>query len=347
MSAPAEQQGGLRERQIYHSTGDIMKGAASLVLLISAEILAGCSLLPPIGPADEVNLTWVRSASDTPAGGITIRLDGFGVDDTVMQLAGGNLPLAITRSVANTGAGTIPAGYTLRSTMVRMVFKAVGSTAAYIPADTIFDCRTSGMALGAGGERAVTFVIGGSACPMPAIGGATVTQLPVGLYRLTMMADDGDAVSERCEADNRMTLYLYVPTTGVQRLKIDLDRPDRVHLFETAPPGRALTFTVVPTPPPPGGDPTYHIYFRTPTVGNGAGDRGDLVPVGFRMGEGVAGTQVVGYDVTPVAPYLGSINDILCNCYEENIDTRITAISQDGSVIAQRIGRVSVRHEGR
>jgi hypothetical protein len=320
-----------------------------LIALVAVLLLYGC----------ESNLAWQGTKAYVPPSAEKINVDGFGINDDVDVLPSGALtpPIHFTRTITNTSKTPVSAGYIIRERVVHWIFRAIAGTAGYIegPASThlILECQQPGPALAPGASATIDFMFPGPQCRQINPPGATLTALPCGLYQETLTIDTNNNVRETNEGDNESKHFFFVPS-NVQKINITV-LPDpaipnanmrivagRIIALPNTPPNTpALRFIVAPIPL----TAVYSVRGRNIVIGSLAGNRGVHFPaLPIVNTTGITG---IAYNVTTNPNYVGACTDILNNVYEEKIDSKITAISLDGCVIAQKVGKVSVWHECR
>lgn len=326
--------------------------------LAAVIVFGSCSGTSPVPPPPRPNLAWTMPKAYVPTPDATISL-AFGINDFVDELPSGALPITVTKTVINTGSAAIAAGYEVEETVRLMRFFAVAGQAGYVPADTVFSCTQPGPALAPGDSAAVTFVLGGPGCPLdPAF---TFAVLPCGVYQETLALDRPMAVDETVEFDNDAVHYFYIPSP-VLAININTTRnpntaPNTFVVGQTvkirgfeAPPVVTTHGFATSIVGPPGS--TYLLNGRSPRTG-ASGTNCVLAPMmpvlGAPPGSGIPGPQAVSYTCTiPDPAFLGPVcNSFLGNVpvFEENLNTKLTAISADGCIIRQKSGLVSVVFE--
>ncbi|MFC1712880.1 hypothetical protein ACFL6S_04375 [Candidatus Poribacteria bacterium] len=308
-----------------------------------------------------MNLAWAGPKTYTPPPRETVGIL-FGINDNVDVLPSGALPITIQKSITNTGTKAIKAGYLIQESVVGWSFVAVAGTAAYVEGDlatrTVFECTQPGPALAPGETKDITFVLGGPGCP-PTPSGLTV--LPCGMYKETLTLDSAYTVKETDEHDNLAGHFFLVPSDVLKIIINVVRNPDSDSRIVVA--GQtvkvvsfAYPYTKVPdTPPivahthnfnisivPP--TAAYTVNGRTPIPGKLCGASGALVPGPMPL----TSPAVVDYNVTiPDNTCVGICNSSLGNSlvHEEKLNTKLTAISADGCVIAQKSVLASVIYE--
>lgn len=319
---------------------------------------------PP--PPPPVNLAWTGDLVYTPAPTATLALQ-FGINDEVDQLPNGDLPITIAQVITNTGTEPIAAGYTVTLTVIRWTFLAVAGQAGFLEGDptvhTMFECNQSGPALAPGQQVTIAFVLGGPGCPINVPPAASATTIPCGMFQATLTADFNDDIDESNEQDNKAKDFFFVPS-DVLRINIATVRnpnndPNQTVIGQTVHPyapvypdgstvnTHRFTITTIPA------GATINVNAITPRNGALAGNVGNMItgPFPQTVTPG-AGGIVYNYNVTiPNASFRGPCNGVFAplsgdpTSYLEPVNSKITAISSDGCIIAQKSALVNVVHE--
>ncbi len=309
------------------------------LVIIAALFLAAC------------NLAWTDDPKTyLPAPADQIEVEGFGIDAPVDILASGALPITITRTLTNTGALAVSAGYTVTETVERMKFEAVNPTRwewVEVPADPrfiYFTCTTTGPALAPGQEVDITFTFPGPDCvgPPPP---ANPSVLDCGLYKETLVTDAGLTVGETDEGDNETEHFFYVPSSQGRlnmRAVPDPDNDPHIDVFPAPRPPqvaidakeyagittvRAWSVEITSVPPTAG----WIVNGISPVTAIKA--EGELVPMMQIIDPAPAPARVVDYEVTFDPDRAEAIEDI---------NSKVTAITTDGCQIRQRFLKTTV-----
>jgi len=290
----------------------------------------------------------------------------FGVNDNVDILPSGALPISVEKNIGNNGTDAVAAPYQINEDVVRMVFISVAGSAGFVPGNmagyTAINCNQAGPRLAQGQKQVITYDLGSATCPVnPAYNLINPPPtLQCGLYRETMTADSTNAVKETNENDNRSVNYFFVPSIS-----------DRINLAVVRNPNvvngvfvQGMIVNIV-APTLPAGPPPVVTHAVTASIvppGSQGFTVNGISPVGPR----VSGTICA---VAPALPFLVPAGGVLpltytctipdqfflgptCNsflggtpAYEEHFDSKITAIANDGCIIAQKFLQVRVFFE--
>jgi hypothetical protein len=327
-----------QERQ----TGDRKIRWSGKILFLAAGIfLAGCG--------EVANLAWVPQV----AGPNDIFIDGYGVNDWVTQLPNGALPITLVRTIVNNGSATITAPYNIHIDVYPCNFLAVvGSGAGYTPqTQAIFSCDQAGPSLKPGESQPVTFRVVSPSCPPNPH--PVPNPLPCGLYQSVFRADTGKTIKETNESDNDGPKYFYVPSlTQKINIALTLNPGLDANLLRVPPRGvDILAYQIcVPPGPTPWAGATHTFNITTIPAGGTYTVNGKTPRAFTPIGSGSTGTLVGLVPNSPTVTFNVNVPDTCfksaCNsltslgqeAYVESASPKITVISTDGCVIAQREG---------
>jgi len=288
----------------------------------------------------------------------------FGVNDNVDVLPSGNLPIEVEKKIGNNGTANVAVPYRINEEVVRMIFVVAGNSAGFVPGNppdyTAFDCNQQGPILAKGQKQAISFKLGSTPCPVNPIH-ANPTPPPAlkcGLYRETMMADSAYNVDEPNENDNNSVNYFYVPSNTRRIIMNATTNPNNVSCFSVQ--GKILSI-IAPTSVfgvqthqvtasiVPSGSQGYTVNGKSPVGPGASGTTCSIAPGLPAQVPAGAGPLPLGYTCTiPDPHFVGpTCNSFLGSApvYEEHLDTKLTAISGDGCIIAQKMLQVRVIFE--
>ena len=328
------------------------------LILFTAVFVSGCmSNLNWVDPADKVY-------DPPPTSTVTIE---FGINDVVDQLPSGDLPITVQKTITNDGTKAITAGYNIVENVLGMNFIAAAGHAGYVPGDpatqTVFFCSQPGPALAPGDSATIQFVLGSPACPalIPPPPAPPITELPCGVYQETLTIDVPDVINETDENDNEDEHYFYVPS-DVQTININTVRnpTGNPNVFVVGTTVKVVAFAFPPPPATPSilthnyttgvvpAGSAYRVNARSPRVSPISGTSCALTPA---MPATAPPSPGGGFTCTiPDTSFVGPVcNSFLGNVpvFEENLNTKITAISADGCIIRQKTLQVAMIFECR
>ena len=347
----------------------------TLITLALLTTLSGCfHHTRPTGPAPQLpDGDWLGDdKSYSPASVETLLLPGFGINQDVDVLGSGALPITITREIVNSGTAVLNAGYPVTETVEQMVFVRVPGSAGWTPGPTathtLFTCTQPGPTLQPGESADVIFTFPGPLCTFnPTLPILPLGPLSCGMYKETLVIDDGDTVDEGAtgELNNEAEHFFFVPTSSPQlNMNVTLNPiPDGnisivpvrrviIPAFNYPPPPAGMLTTTshrvtISTNPPGGG---YSVHGRTVVNGspNFAPDVGNLIPPPILVvAPGVMAPTVVNYVINFDPAYIGPNITGSGPYYAEGFDNKVTAISTDGCLIRQKTLKTTVLHEER
>ena len=275
------------------------------------------------------NLAWdsgPKTYAPTPLS--TLNVAGLGVDGPVDILSPLG-PFTAKRTLTNTSSTTpAPAGYAVTDTIVRWVFVAAAGRAGWVAGDpathTVFSETVSGPALAPGASATIGFG--------PVLGAAA---LRCGLYRQTITADSGGAVSESTKSDNVTQHFFFIPSTQQFNIAVNALLPGNTMFHEPAVPTATHTFTITTatTVPPPA--PQW--VFAHFTWQANEGSMADTMPP--PAAPGGPAPQLITMRVTPRTHGISALG------FAPTVTGKVTVISQDGCVIKQESATVLVEHK--
>ncbi|TVO76939.1 hypothetical protein [Sedimenticola selenatireducens] len=311
----------------------------------------------------------------TPTPVDQLLLPGFGINQEVDVLGSGALPITINREIVNSGQATLSAGYPVTETVELMVFVRVAGSAGWTPGPaathTLFTCAQPGPELLPGESADISFTFPGPLCtPNPVVAMLPLGPLSCGMYKETLIIDDGNTVAEGAtgELNNEAEHFFYVPSSAPQlNMNVVLNPvPDPnisivpvrrvvIPAFNYPPPAAGMLTTTshqvtLSTNPAGGG---YSVHGRSLVKGSPdfAPDVGNLVPPivppMLVVAPGTLLPTVINYNISFDPTYLGPNISGSGAYYAEGFDSKITAISTDGCMIRQKTLKATVLHEER
>ena len=343
-----------------------------LLIPLLALLIAAChhNTRPAPPPPPLPDGAWLGpDKSYTPPSTEQVLMPGFGINQEVDVLGSGALPITITREIVNSGSALLPAGYPVTETVELMVFVSVPGGAGWAPgpatSHTLFNCSQPGPALQPGESATMVFSFPGPFCtPNPTLAFLPLGPLVCGMYRETLVVDDGDTINEGGggESNNEAIHYFFVPSSAPRlNMAVTLNPNNDGNLnvvpvqrvivpaFNYPVPGPVTITThrvVVSTNPPGGG---FSVHGRSLVNGSPdfAPDVANLVPPVTPPLRVPAGPTTIDYDITFDPAYLGPDLTGSGPYYAEGFDNKITAISADGCQIRQKVLKATVLHEER
>lgn len=321
-------------------------------------VCAGCAL---------PNLQWQGAKAYMPPPGLTVQVDGFGIDDQVDALPNGDLPITFSRRITNVGNSPVPAGYDITENIERLILTAVGGTAAFVPGSpaqsATATCTVAGPALQPGASAVIAFTLPGQNCtPGPAL--INPNELQCSMYRETLSIDAANVVAESEEGDNVSRHSFFIPS-----------QQPRVNITTQLNPAGVGDLVVVPVQriqiaafnvaPAPGGGPvartTHRVTVATIPAGGSftvnarqtAGPAGDsrvgttLAVVPPPPPAAVAGPRAFNLVATFVPTAVSPISNRVDGLYEENFTFTFTVFSEDTCQFRQEVLLVTIIHEAR
>lgn len=298
-----------------------------------------------------------------------VLMQGFGIDKEVDVLGNGVLPITITREVVNSGTAPLAAGYPVTETVQLMVFVSVPGGAGWAPSPdashTLFTCNQPGPPLQPGESAVMVFSFPGLFCtPNPTLAFLPLGPLVCGMYKETLVVDDGNTVLEGGggELNNETEHYFFVPSSAPRlNMAVALNPNNDANLnvvpvqrvmvpaFNYPGPGQVTVTThrVTVTTVPAGGAFVMHGRSLVNGSPDFAPDVANLVPPITPPLSVPAGPFTIDYDITFDPAFLGP--DITGSglYYAEGFDNKVTAISADGCQIRQKVLKATVLHEER
>ena len=278
------------------------------------------------------NLAWDSGPkSYMPGPSSTLNVAGLGVDGPVDILSPFG-PFTATRTLTNTSSTTpASAGYAVTDTIVRWVFVAAAGRAGWVPGDpathTVFSQTVSGPALAPGASTTIGFG--------PVLGAAA---LPCGLYRQTITADSGGALSESSKSDNVTQHFFFIPSTQQFNIAVNALLPGNTMFHEPAVPTATHNFTITTaTTGPPTAPPAPQWVFAHFTWQANEGSMADAMPP--PAAPGGPAPQLITMRVTPRTHGIPALG------FAHTVTGKITVISRDGCVIKQESATVLVEHK--